>query len=170
VATGAQWPAQLAQAQSLWGQCCIRLEGLPMIDGAPTARSSTDRCKQIRALPHAFPHDAIPVFYVDDPLAGDGGGWTDLAGTGLDAIFISSQIQNNTVLAHELGHVLGGSHPGGNPPGMSASAWVGDTNTILVPGNGHASPKHNSTHNCQCARHALLITQGPVCTFHPDLP
>lgn len=177
--TGGQWQMQLRVAQTLWNQCCIFVDPQPMItiEGSP-ARTSTDRCTQLAALTaqHGaatppFPLDAIPVFYIDDPLAGDGGGRTDMPGSGLDAIFISSHTMNGTVLAHELGHVLGGDHPDPTDRVLtpSASTWIGEYNTILVPGNGLPSPEHNSGHNCQYAHHALLAIGGP-CAFTNDLP
>jgi hypothetical protein len=164
--TGINWSTQLVEAERLWGECCIHLDpqGMITVNNNPVARTSTDRCTQIRAVPTPIPYDAIPVFYVDLPLAGDGGGWTDMAGSGLDAIFISSHA-DLTVLAHELGHVFGGDHPTAAP----SSAWLGDTNTILVPGNGQGSPRLNSFHNCQRVQHCLFSTGNP-CNFHPDLP
>jgi hypothetical protein len=167
--TGATWTDHLSKARAVWGECCLFFDPQPMItvDNNPTASASTDRCTLIRAIvpPDSIPHDAIPVFYVNSPLPGDGGGLTELSRSGMDAVYISNQA-DATVLAHELGHVFGGDHP--TNPIMKKSYWKGDPKTILMVGGGNGSPLGNSAHNCERANHCLLSTGSP-CVVNPSV-
>ena len=71
----------------------------------------------------------VPVAFVDVPFAG-GGGETTEPGVARAIVIATdaSPAENTTLLAHEIGHVCGGVHPGLTPGG---NCWEGEPGTVM---------------------------------------
>ena len=76
---------------------------------------------------------------VDNDIAFLGGGGTVLGGSADAQIVLSDRGTSDTLLAHEMGHVLGLGHPPGGA----------DANTIMTPSGSHstANPTRNTIGN-----------------------
>lgn len=164
--SGTSWDAQLKEARAIWGGCCIDLVADPIqLHEIPELRRSDD-VSTIRALALGPRQqaDRIDVFLVDSDLAGDGGGASFSPTTALARVIMSNQNAGNPfLLAHEIGHVLGGLHPG--IPGHDG-LWAGDNESILVPSGSNQThnpfPK-NTPRNCRQAKNDALIQTGAGC-------
>jgi hypothetical protein len=103
----------------------------------------------------------IEVFVVDNDIAHQGGAATGNLGTANAKTVISDRGTSNTLLAHELGHVLGLNHPGTGTP------TDGEANTIMQPTGSHsaANPTRNTMTNF--SRISFPAPGGPIC-LRPD--
>ena len=108
------------------------------------------------------------MFLVDNDLTADGGaatGFDPVTNTGCGPagnVVLSDRGTSDTLLAHELGHVLGLDHPEDLPP-----LNPGDPNTIMVASgsNSIANPTRNTMVNF--SRILCPDPSGSIC-LNPD--
>jgi hypothetical protein len=179
--TGTSALRQFLAAKKAWGKCCIHLDFKPFIyiDALKKEQiSNMSRLEWIGPLSNAVEDNildsyddqnpsVIEVFFVEsDVLDNDlGSGQTYGSGQVQAKVILSDNNMGcDNLLAHELGHVLGGKHPGTLPePGR----WIGDFNTVLqqycpIPGE-------NTRWNCtQADNPALSTNQNIACCFSHD--
>ena len=160
--TGSSSVLQFSEANSIWGKCCVEFQVLPaeIITNA-TVKISSDLDLIFNSFPLSNPN-VIEVYFVDNDLAFYGGGATQNGGSGLAKVVITDSNSGNPhLLAHELGHVLGGKHPGVVP---MAPRWEGDSGTVLASSSSAAipNPDKNTYHNC-------ISVSNPAIQTLPDL-
>ena len=152
----------LRGAVEVWQQGC----GIQIIQDAPfplqvehkiierLENGNTDLLREVIRL--TVPRgNGVPVAFVQ-PLFAKGGGETSDHGPQLAIVMVTEQSNGNeTLLAHELGHVLGGKETG-SPP--TADYWVGEPRTVMeASGNVTiAAPAIVSAFMCEHARRFAL--------------
>ncbi len=164
--SGATWIDQLTKAQEVWGGCCIELAGedarQPVVGDLKFSEASIN----IAAAFKDFEADVIEVLFTAGKLAG-GGGSTHQAGRGTDIVVISDIIaaNNEFLLAHELGHVFRGEHPG--VTSLERGFWKADTGTVLedTSQSGGKNPRSNTRDNCLQACNPVLVETKEPCRF-----
>lgn len=138
--TGGSWAGRLAQSNTIWGKLGVTFNALAtvtLVDAArKTAGADLAEYHNVRAARNGA---GVEVFMVDNDINFLGGGGTVQGGTANAQIVLSDRGTSNTLLAHELGHVLGLGHPPGG----------GDANTIMTPTGSHsaANPTRNTIGN-----------------------
>ena len=148
--TGTTWATRLATANTIWGKIGVTfVELAPITIDTPlkTGGGTNASIGSIRALRTAA---GVEVFLVDNDMTASGG-----AATGFDPatnhgcgplgnVVMSDRGTSNTLLAHELGHVIGLDHPTDLPP-----LNPGDPNTIMEASgsNSVANPTRNTMVN-----------------------
>ncbi len=160
--SGSTSAAQLATAQTVWGKCCIDIEIRPItIITNATLKTSPD----VNAIRAAFTDgdpNVIEVFFVQNALAGQGGGTAGGIGVASCKPVIAEPNAGNPVLvSHELGHVLGLLHPGG---GSNS-----DANTVMTPTGGANNPGVPFVTHFMCTNIANPVIQTLpelCCTSH----
>jgi hypothetical protein len=133
--TGRTWLRRLLPSNTIWqklGVTFTALSPITMVDPLNKTAGSTEAERdRVYAL---WSGPGIGIFALDNDLADAGGGETLGQGAGAK-VAMADRGTSNTLLAHELGHVLGLGHP-------PADA---DSNTIMEPSGSHSSP--NPTRN-----------------------
>jgi hypothetical protein len=138
--TGGSWAGRFAQSNTIWGKLGVTFNALAtvtLVDAArKTAGNDITEYNNIRAARNGA---GVEVFMVDNDINFLGGGGTIQGGTANAQIVLSDRGTSNTLLAHELGHVLGLGHPPGGA----------DANTIMTPTGSHsaANPTRNTIGN-----------------------
>lgn len=166
--TGATWTARLTASNQIWGKLGVSFVELsPLTIDTPlkTAGGSNADIAAIRALRRAA---GVEIFLVDNDMTASGGAATGFdpatnTGCGPDGnVVMSDRGTSNTLLAHELGHVLGLDHPTDLPP-----LNPGDPNTILEPSGSNSIP--NPTRNTIVNYSRILCPDpsGSTC-LNPD--
>lgn len=149
---------QIARAQEIWGNCCLELVFRPLCEIDDEERKTTTAISQV-AKYSEFDH-AVRAYFVDADIA-NGGARTFGPGMGNGRIVLSDRNDSNdNLLAHEIGHVLKGDHPG-----TTGDLWAGDTGTVLVVGD--PNPAVNTVANCKRARNGGLAWLRRPCVDHP---
>jgi len=157
--TGGSWVRRFGPSNTIWGKLGVTFnDASPVaIDNATLKVAGSDRAERdsIRAT-HA---DAsrVCVFLTDNDLKDAGGGGTVGGGAAGAKIALSDRGTSNTLLAHELGHVLGLGHP-------TADA---DDNTVMSPSssNNVDNPTRNTLGNYN---RITWPAAGAAVTIHPD--
>lgn len=146
--TGTTWTRRLNQANAIWGKVGVTfVELTPVTIDTPLKTNGTDNAEvnAVRALRSAA---GVEVFLVDNDMATSGGASTTgtavpNAWCGADGnMVMSDRGTSDTLLAHELGHIIGLDHPG-TPPNP------GDPGTIMQASNSNstANPTRNTLVN-----------------------
>jgi outer membrane protein OmpA-like peptidoglycan-associated protein len=161
--TGTSWPRRLASANSIWGKVGVSFRAASPVTIDTALKSSGDG----GAIAALRTGSGVEVFITDHdletPPAAHGGAVTygplaALCTTG--KIVMTDQGTSDTLLAHELGHILGIQHPG-VPPNP------GDPGTIMV-GSGSSSVA-NATRNTMVNARAVLCPPPTASTcLSPD--
>ena len=160
--TGTSLASKRPAADRLWRKCCVQLHLRPL-------RVITDPGRFAETDPSRIPRwndfqGAVRVYFMD-AMTGHGGGFTQQHGMVEARIMIADQDANPNLLAHEIGHALGGDHPHGH----GSILWPGDPGTILEPSGavGKPNPSRNTLSNCCQVRNSGLVT-GHRCRMTPD--
>ena len=158
--TGGIWVGQLTKANEIWSKLGVTFtqrSNPVMITNAAMKTSGTTNAQQ-NALGALHNGPGIEVVFVDNALANAGGASTLGAGNNSNVV-MSDFTTADTILAHELGHVL--SNGGGHPPA------TGVANSIMVPSGSPnvANPDRNPIGNLPF----ILFPPGrdPIC-LRPD--
>ena len=137
--TGGSLNRRLTSSNTIWNKVGVTFSALSTVtltDATNKTAGSTDaEANRIGALQSG---SGVEVYFVDNPMTSAGGASTLSAGTASN-IVISDGGTSDTLLAHELGHVLGLDHP---PAG-------GDANTIMEPSGSRdvTNPTRNTVGN-----------------------
>lgn len=142
--TGVSWTRRFNEANAIWGKLGITFTELtPLTIDTPLKTNGNsiaerDAVAALRAGP------GVEVFMVDNDMLHAGGGSTRPPGAPLcdGNIVMSDRGTSDTLLAHELGHMLGIGHPG-------TGANSGDPGTIMQGSGSHsvANPTRNTMVN-----------------------
>ena len=168
--TGGNAREQLEAAQCIWGKCCIDLEVLdPIYRVEPDLKNSND--PELVMDSYGDPDEnTVEIFFVDNPLSSYGGGGTGSCGWNTASVVLTDHSEHNpNLLAHELGHVLAGTHPEDSSP--SAFFWEGEAGTVLEATlyDHDANPDRNTLSNCCYAHNPALMTPSrEPCQLRPD--
>ncbi len=147
--TGKSWGRRLASANAIWGKLGVTFKAVSAIMRTDAqnkyAGSSERELDQIIKLANGA---AIEVFMVDNPVSFGGGGGTHGRGSSSTQTVLSDGGTSDTLLAHELGHVLGLDHP---PDGA-------EPNTVMEASRSHNSnnPVRNTIGN-----YKLIVWPAP---------
>jgi hypothetical protein len=142
--TGVSWVSRFNESNDIWGKLGVTFRALSTItlDDAVHKIAGSNRAERdaIRATHNGA---GIEVFLVDNDMADAGGGGTVGAGTAGAKVALSDRGTSNTLLAHELGHVLGLQHPGDGTPND------GEAGTIMEGSGSHnaLNPTRNTMVN-----------------------
>jgi hypothetical protein len=166
--TGNSWNRRLNEANVIWGKLGVTFHDLGAITvdtPLKTAGGTAAEQTAIRALRSGA---GVEVFLVENDMPADGGASTLPAiGAGCGAtgsIVMSDRGTSDTLLAHELGHVLGLDHPGDPPPFNAA-----DPNTVMDVQAGSTNSTPDPTRNTIGNFHKILCPPGTATTcLHPD--
>lgn len=137
--TGTSWTRRFAAAVPIWSKLGVSYtasSAVTLTDAAnKTAGNSDAELLRIMGLRSGA---GIEIFMVDNDINHQGGAATAGSGSNATAV-LSDRGTSDTILAHELGHVLGLGHP---PSGA-------DSNTIMTPTGSHsiANPTRNTMNN-----------------------
>lgn len=139
--TGTSWSRRLRSANTIWGKLGVSFSALSTVEKVDATRKTASGAtladfNNIRSVHNG---SGIEVFLVDNDMSSRGGGGTIHSGSASAQIVLSDRGTSDTLLAHELGHVLGLGHPPGGA----------DTNTIMTPSgsNSSANPTRNTMGN-----------------------
>lgn len=137
--TGASWNRRFGPSNRIWNKLAVTFNALSTVtltDATNKTRGSTDaEANTIGALHSGA---GIEIYMVDNPMTSSGGASTLSAGTASN-IVMSDGGTSDTLLAHELGHVLGLGHPPAD----------GDAGTIMDPSGSRdaTNPERNTIGN-----------------------
>ena len=155
--TGEDFYPGLANANALWGKCCVEfVTRCPIYVDEQDWRVATQN-EAIAFKNGTDVSDAIEVFVVGelDPIDMWGGGATWGSGTATAKV-VSTDNQlplNQTHMAHELGHVLGLGHPGDTGDGLTD----GCVGSLMEPSGFFAdNPALQCEGNCDNISNPLL--------------
>jgi hypothetical protein len=155
--TGTSWAGRLSTTQAIWQKVGVSVDAAsPVTLDTPlkTAGSTYDELRDILDLHTGAGHG---VFVVDNDLEMAGGGATRRSGSADAQIVLSDHGTSPTLLAHEVGHILGLQHPPGG----------GDAGTIMEPSDSHSSPNPTRNTMGNYRRITWPLPVVPTC-LHPD--
>lgn len=138
--TGVSWPTRYGWTGSIWGKLGLRFTAANPVEivsaGLKTAGGDRASRDKVRA---SWNGAAVGVFLVDNDVADAGGGGTVGGGAAGAKIALSDRGASLTLLAHEMGHVLGLGHPPGDA----------DSSTVMEPSasNEADNPARNTLDN-----------------------
>jgi len=142
--TGKTWEERTKVMEEVWGKLGVSFAYYtPLVIDHAQAKTSGGNPVERQTLYDMENHPGVEVYVMDNDVADKGGGAHVPEGGGEDSkIVLSDHGTSGTLLAHEMGHVLGLGHPqdGAADPKTimetsgSASASVPSRNTI---GNYH---------------------------------
>jgi peptidoglycan hydrolase-like protein with peptidoglycan-binding domain len=155
--TGTSWAGRFFQSNVIWGKIGVSFSArspVTLTNAVNKIAGANDaEANRIAALRTGA---GIEVFLVDNDMAGSGGASTSPGGGAAGNIVMSDRGTSDTLLAHELGHILGLGHP----PDA-------DAGTIMVGSNSHsiANPTRNTM--CNYARITFPARGAETCLL-PD--
>ena len=160
--TGASFPNRMQVTQDVWAKLGVRFTTNASImrnDG--THKSQGGTIAELNAIQSLRTGAGVEVFVVDNDIAILGGAATFMNPPGpASKTVLSDRGTSNTLLAHEMGHVLGLQHPGTGTP------HDGDANTIMQPSDSHSVP--NSTRNTAINERRMTWPAGAATCIMPD--
>lgn len=159
--TGVSWTRRFNEANAIWGKLGVTfVEIAPMTVDTPlkTTGASDPELLAVMALRNG---PGVEIFLVDNDVAHQGGAASLLAGCeGAGKTVMSDRGTSDTLLAHEIGHIMGIHHPGALPN-------PGDPGTIMQATGSHSVD--NSRRNTMANFAAILCPapSGSTC-LNPD--
>lgn len=164
----AAWNSQISTAKTFWRRCCVVLDDRIPFSIADGARATETTVNGIGLALSNREVDSVEVFVVAGPVD-NGGGQTKCGGQTQAESAISAEKSQSSpfLLTHEIGHVLGGVHPGELM--RSAVQWEGQVGTILdEPDDFGQNPKLPEG-TCKKVNCNALVSGGgtATCQFQP---
>jgi hypothetical protein len=156
--TGGSWGRRLGPSNTIWGKLGVSfVDASPIMRDDPLNKNAGGTRPERDRIRATYNGSAIGVFMMNNDIADAGGGATTASGTSRAKVVLSDLGSSNTLLAHELGHVLGLGHPPGDA----------DANTIMQPSGSNSSP--NPTRNTMGNYMRIKWPPpGPPTCLHPD--
>ena len=141
--TGGSWASRFSTSNTIWGKLGVtftQLAAVTLTDAHKTQGSNQAESQAIAALHSGA---AVEVFVVDNDVTWRGGALTFFPLGPASKVVMSDRGTSNTLLAHELGHVLGLMHPGDGTPNDGAPR------TVMQGSGSHsaANPTRNTMDN-----------------------
>ena len=157
--TGVTWTRRLNSANQIWGKLGVTFNDVGSVTIDTALKSTGATAAEQAAIAALRTSTGVEVFLADNDVqsgdpTGAGGAVTfgplaALCGPG--KIVMADRGSSDTLLAHELGHILGIQHPG-TPPNP------GDPGTIMEGSGSHSVD--NSTRNTMVNAAAILCPPG----------
>ena len=175
--TGRDLVRQLESARTVWNKACFTLVQDAKHSITNQAKLfDSDNVTDIMSC-YTAPNGVIPVFFVASNVAGWGGGATTDRGTRFAKVVVSDNVtrmedgerrDNPNLLAHEMGHVLGG-----RDPNESSGGWEAHLHTVMHPGGApwRPIPAVNTLGHCLGAYNSAEVldeTKDDCLTPDPD--
>jgi hypothetical protein len=161
--TGGSFAGRMQETRDVWGKVGVQFNvnaAITLDDAARKVQGGDDA--ERNAIISARREAGIEVFVVDNDVL-DGGGAATISpgvrGPG-SQIVLSDRGTSGTLLAHEMGHVLGLRHP------RTGTPHDGDAGTIMEPSDSHSveNPRRNTLVN---ATRLTWAPGAPAC-IRPD--
>jgi hypothetical protein len=150
---------QFATAQTVWGKACVDINILPTVTITDATLKTSTNLSAIRASYTDGNPNVIEVYFVSNLLPAVGGGDAGAIGVASCKVVLAEPNAGNPVLlSHELGHVLGLTHPPGSDPG-SVMQPTGGANNPGTPFVTYAMIQN-------IANPVLTTTMTPCCLTH----
>lgn len=161
--TGVSWTRRFNETNAIWGKVGVTFVELTPITVDTPLKATGGTNAEVAAVAALRRGAGVEIFVVDNDMVSSGGASTlgplaALCNTG--KIVMSDRGASDTLLAHELGHVLGIQHPG-TPPNP------GDPGTIMVGSGSNAVA--NSRRNTLANFNRILCPPPTASTcLNPD--
>ncbi len=157
--TGGSWSRRLTGSNTIWGKLGVSFnDASPVtIDNSTLKTAGSDRAERDAIRASHSDASKVCVFLTDNDLADAGGGGTVGGGAPGGKIALSDRGTSDTLLAHELGHILGLDHP---PAGADANTVMEPSSSINVD-----NPTRNTIGNYN---RIVWPAAGAPVTIHPD--
>lgn len=156
--TGKSWSRRFSPSNTIWGKLGVSFTSATpvMIDNRDLKAAGSNKAKLASVRATHNDTSKVCVFLTDNDIADQGGGFTKGFGAGAK-VNMADRGTSNTLLAHELGHVLGLRHPPGGA----------DANTIMTATESHSSanPTRNTIGNYN---RITWPAPGSPTTIYPD--
>jgi len=166
--TGSSLQSQVDAARRIWEKCCIYLDVLEPKKIVDKDRNKSNNPEFIASGFDDKPN-IIEVYMVNGDVP-TGGVTLGYGQSQAKVVITEKNLTNNNLLAHELGHVLNGDHPGST---TDPRLWTADWGTVLQPScpPGGLNPDKNTLCNCRRACNPAAVPSGAVggCCMFPDL-
>jgi hypothetical protein len=107
--TGQTWEGRLVEARALWGKLGVTFKVSNPVTVTSQLKTRGESPLQYPAIRKTYSGAGVEVFMMDNDVASDGGGVSQ----GNENVILSDRGTSDTLLAHELGHILGLHHPNG---------------------------------------------------------
>jgi len=160
--TGASWARRMQSAEYVWGKLGVHFTvNAPIMRNDATHKVFGNNEAQTQAVAGLRTAGGVEVFVVDNDVAFMGGAETFMLAPGpASKTILSDRGASNTLLAHEIGHVLGLVHPN------DGTAHDGDDNSIMQPTNSNNTD--NPTRNTAFNATGLTWPAGGATCIQPD--
>jgi outer membrane protein OmpA-like peptidoglycan-associated protein len=132
--TGVTWRVRFDQAARIWAKVGVVVNELTPVTISTSLKTAGSTDPEITSVLALRSGAGIEVFMVDNDVPGWGGAVTFDLGTADAKVLLSDRGASNTLLAHEVAHVLGLNHPG------DGTASDGEANTIAQPSGSPTTP------------------------------
>jgi hypothetical protein len=160
--TGVSFPNRMQVTSDVWAKVGVQFSVNAAIMRDDAAHKSIgNNNAQLNAIQALRTAGGVEIFVVDNDIAFLGGAGTFMIAPGpASKTVLSDRGTSNTLLAHEMGHVLGLQHPG------TGTVHDGDANTIMQPSGSHSVP--NSTRNTAVNAQRMTWPTGAATCIRPD--
>ena len=113
--TGTTFNSRFNKANEIWGKLGVTFNKLSPVTIDTPLKTSGGSDPEILAVMALRSSSGVEVFFVDNDVAGQGGAATLQTGcNGNEKTIIADRGTSDTILAHEMGHVMGLGHNGNN--------------------------------------------------------
>jgi hypothetical protein len=157
VPTGTSWTSRFLGAVPIWRKLGVYFHGLATVTIDTPLKTTGGTNDEILKVMDLRSDRGIEVFMVDNDVAHQGGAATKGLGSESTKILMSDRGTSDTLLAHEVGHVLGLAHP---PAGADPGTVMDTTSSHSV-----ANPTKNTMANYN--RITWPASSGSAC-LEPD--
>jgi hypothetical protein len=160
--TGGSFPIRMDVTEQVWGKLGVQFStNASIVRNDAAHKSAGTTIAELNAIQELRTGAGVEVFVVDNDIAILGGAATFMNPPGpASKTILSDRGTSNTLLAHEMGHVLGLQHPG------TGTAHDGDANTIMQPSGSHSVV--NSTRNTAVNERRMTWPAGAATCIMPD--
>jgi hypothetical protein len=136
--TGASWSRRFLEAGRIWNKLGVYFRGLATVTVDTKLKSTGSTDRELFEVSKLHSGAGVEVIFVDNDAPSAGGGASFDVGAPAKLV-LSDRGTSDTLLAHEIGHVLGLGHPPGDA----------DEGTVMKPGNSNnsANPTKNTKGN-----------------------